>query len=328
WFAHERGHIMRYTPQTNAWRLYTHNDGLNPQPHPTIYQTQDKTIWAIFGNGRVGLCRLEGNRWHELDLRTVGGRNHNLSILQTRDNTLWIGGRGNLHAYKNNAWSIYRTPDIPIPPTRIVALTEARDGALWVAGMGKFVARLSGPQNMSITTFEGLNFQCETTDSTRWFLSSDHSAIARDLQSDTWVRYDINDGLIDRPKSIVYTNRHHHYHPPVDAIGFGQTADSTLWAGGFYGLRILRPPFNGQPWQTLTNSQLQIAPSLLKSLSKIGNTACNVVTTAQNGNLWVGSRYYGLMRYNGRSIDFFNTEDGLASSDIKSVLTIKITPTS
>ena len=78
-----------------------------------------------------GIRTFDGQTWSTLKLSDSGGTDVNPSILQATDGTIWVGGvEGYLHAFRNNTWHVYQTPDLPLPATRIVELLESKDGAL------------------------------------------------------------------------------------------------------------------------------------------------------------------------------------------------------
>jgi len=217
WFgltASEGGQIVRYLPsalpgvQRSGWRLYTEKDGLDVGNWPHIAQTRDGTIWTVSDETSKGVNRLDGQAWTHFRLSDLGGGDINTSIVETRDGTLWVGGHPTLHAFRDGAWRVYRPAEAPFPSHRI-RLLEASDGALWVAGLGQEAARLDyGTARW--TTYEGLNFQCETPDGAQWFVSRDSSVVRYDpsLRSgQAWTRYGVEDGLMDTPTGLLATRK-------------------------------------------------------------------------------------------------------------------------
>ncbi len=366
-----------------AWRLYTEEDGLDIGFRPRILQTRDGTIWTVFGHGLKGVNRFDGEHWTTFRLGALGGDDHNDSILETADGTLWVGGNGGrLHAYRNGTWTVFMPPEFPIPTHRVWNLLETSDGALWMAGRGQEAVRLDY-RSSRWTTYEGLWFQCETPDGVQWFLSEDDGVVCYDGR--TWTRYGTEDGLMNGPSKLIATGEGilwaagnhsstaatarfdgkrwtlqthprlfwsifhayessdgalwfgaapsgvagegqfggvlrfgrasrpspsgmgtwtHYTRPEVNRniYGIGQTADGDLWFGG----SSLRR-FDGEAWTTLTE------PEEL-------TTTHSRVHTGTKGNLWVGTRIYGVFHYNDGVWTRYDTQDGLADDAVYSIL--------
>jgi len=175
-----------------------------------------------------------GQAWTNFRLSDMGGDNHNMSILETEDGTLWVGGGfGVLHACRNGVWTVYRTPEAPVPGNRVAGLLEASDGALWMIGQGQEAVRLDFG---TWTTCEGLNFQCETPDGAQWFVSQDSSVVRRVGQG--WTRYGVEDGLMDVPVALMATRK------------------GEVWAAGSHDSTAATAWFDGKRWSLQTHPRL------------------------------------------------------------------------
>ena len=163
----------------------------------------DGTVWSISNTSGGAVNRFDGESWTHFRLTPLGGNDIHTSLLERKDGTLWIGSLGGvLHVFRNHTWHIYKPPDIPTPAVRIIDLLEASDGALWLAGLGQEVGRLDDGISRWMT-YEGLRFQCESSDGTLWFLSSDGKVVRR--EGGTWVSYGTADGLMDNPSKMLVT---------------------------------------------------------------------------------------------------------------------------
>ncbi len=282
------GEIVRWdirkteSDAAEAWRLYTEEDGLDIGSYPRILQTRDGVIWTVSGSAFKGVNRFDGKTWRTFGSRAFGGAGMNNSILETGDGTLWVGEWGRLNAYRNRAgnatagerldggtpdprlrgdspgqaWTVYKSSDIPVPNTRIVVLLEASDGALWVAGLGQQALRLDYGTSRW-TSYEGLMFQCETPDGAQWFLSQDDGAVRYNRK--TWTRYGVEDGLMDAPVKLITTR------------------EGILWAVGSHDTTAATARFDGRRWSMKTYPRFSWS---------IGPGA---VYESSDGALWFGS---------------------------------------
>ena len=97
----------------------------------------------------------------------------------------------------------------------------------------------------------------------------------------------------------------HHIPPeaPAVAYGIGQTADGTIWFGG-HGLHS----FNGENWSAISSPEELSVPFI------------DAVHAAPKGDLWIGTRNYGVFHYNGQEWISYGLEDGLADDSIQDIL--------
>jgi len=170
---------------------------------PGLFKTDDGVLWALTEANRSGISRLVNGRWEYFKLSNLGGNDHNLSLLEANDGSIWISGKGVLHCYKDGKWRVYRNSDhkSPIPMERSVLL-QARDGAIWFGIIGQNAVRFE--YNTSRwKSYSGLNYQCETPDGAKWFLSKE-GYVVKNIK-DSWTRYDSSDGLMDTPSGIIST---------------------------------------------------------------------------------------------------------------------------
>jgi PAS domain S-box-containing protein len=382
-----------------SWRLYTAQDGLDVGWRPHILETRSGEIWVASEHAFKGLNRFDGSHWSRFSLADVGGSDLNLSILQTTDGALWVGGNGG-YLYGRRpprgdggnppGWRGYSAPDVPLPPTGLVDLLESRDGALWIVGAGQEVVRLDY-DTLRWTTHQGLRFQCETADGSLWFVArADGLVVRHDPSAQTWRAFGVGDGLMDSPRGLIVTRRGQvwaagghdstaatalldgeewrlrmhprlswqidgraiyessdgavwfgaaansdpgrgqfggvvrfgpprgtsgpavwtHYRPPEALLytyGIAQTGDGDMWFGGHSRQGLCR--FDGTNWSHITQPG-ELAPG----------QRVDVVYAGLNGDLWVGTRDYGVFHYDCATWTRHTVEDGLRDNRVKSIL--------
>jgi len=208
--ADEEGKILQFIlpevpiPALKSYLLLSKETGYKLGSRMHFLQSADKKIWIISEDYNIGVYQFDQHEWTYFELREkFGGDDLHTSILSTSDGTVWIGGLAKLYAYRNNTWYMYKAPDVSLPISRLI-LMEANDGHLWIAGKQNEVYQIDYA-GTSWMTYRKLNFQCETVDETRWFLSVDNRAVEQ--KGSTWVSYGEEDGLMQYPVCIIVTSK-------------------------------------------------------------------------------------------------------------------------
>lgn len=266
WFGLETGEVLQFQfllkgkGATGLWRLHTEEDGLRIGELPRIGQSPDGQIWTISYNQQGGLNRFDGVRWHHMRLsasraRTtgLGGSDLNTSFATTSDGAFWIGGNA-LSVLRDGTWFTYSDPDLfPNHRSRLLA---ASDGAMWVAGLGQHVSRVSLQSGRWIS-HDGINFQAEGPDGSRWFLSDDDGVVRFDGTS--WIRYGTEDGL------------------PAAPSGVRVTKEGVVWVIGSHEGSAATSVQSGDRWDLRTHPELS------------WNIDSRAWAEAQDGSVWVGA---------------------------------------
>jgi signal transduction histidine kinase/DNA-binding response OmpR family regulator/ligand-binding sensor domain-containing protein len=349
-----------------------------------IIRTKDNKIWIISGHYSSEVITYDGKRWNAIKLsRIFGGDELHTCLMEAGDGSVWVGGLGKLYVFKNNKWSFYEAPQLPIPYSRII-FTESSKGIIWIAGVQNEVYYLDYSMK-KWATYKNLNFECEAPNGDKWFLTVDNKVVVQ--KKGKWYAYSEKDSLIENPVKIIVTRSgqvwvagshhgvaatayladgrwHKQLHPYLswgidyrdvfeaadgsiwfggsvdaqrekgqlsgvmrlqiakdnkftwthytaaqgiaqsNAYGIGQSRDGLIWIGG---ARLLS--FNGKKWERST--QLDVL-----------NQYVNCIYSKQGENLWVGSRFYGLFSYNGKTWTQYNTDKGLSSNSIISIFAV------
>ncbi|TFH03047.1 MAG: hypothetical protein E4H13_00135, partial [Calditrichales bacterium] len=295
------------------------------------------------------------------------------------DGTVWIGGLGRLFAYKNKEWILYRSPDVPVPPSNRLLLFEAMDGTIWIAGKRNELFQFDYTAATWVR-YRGLNFACIDQMGHEWFLSSEDRLVCH--SGDQWLSYGVEDGLMDNVEVLLLTRSgrlwaggshrktsatayldgerwQRQIYPKlswgVDFRGMYEDSDGALWIGGSVDIQrqqgqiggIIKIPnpddapteiihfelpqseisvygigqsrdgrmwlaginscwFDGTKWQVISN------PPELANHS-------DALYTSKSGEIWYGSRNYGIFRFDGEKWRQYTVEDGLLSNSIKSI---------
>jgi ligand-binding sensor domain-containing protein/peptidoglycan hydrolase CwlO-like protein len=280
WLAFEDGRILRLLEGAEAletrtrYFIYTREEGLSTDIRPVLYETVDGTILSCSQSVGGGINRFDmiEEKWTSFKLSDeFGGHDLNFSFLETSDGTIWVGSWTRLFAYKDREWIEYKQPELPIPQTRII-IDETSVGSLWIIGLLSEVFRVEY-QTPNWTTFKGLNYQCETGDGDKWFISTSGNILYYKESSDLWWKLDTTEFKMDAPVRLFVDN------------------GGNLWAVGSHENTAAISYFNGSIWQ------LRLFPDVCWGFHQNG-----VLQTADN-SIWFGSNpdcgdlNWGIIRY-------------------------------
>ena len=142
----------------SSWEIFDSNDGIDIGQRPVFFQHSDGSIYSLTNYSRSRMNIFDGSSWHNESMQSYGGNDIHMSMIETPDGTLWIGGFKLLYTYKENTWHIYRMPLAPIPAVRMDVF-YASDGSVWIAGIMNEVFRLDYMTGQW-ATYNDLNYQC------------------------------------------------------------------------------------------------------------------------------------------------------------------------
>ncbi len=214
WLALEDGRILRLSGGARGlesryvYILYTEKDGLELGSRPVLFETKKGTIFSFSQSvgGGINTYDIIQDKWTSVKLSTeFGGDDLDFSFLETSDGIIWIGSRARLFVYTNKSWKEYRQPDLPIPQTRIL-LNETSDGSLWISGLLSEVFKIEY-RTPNWNTYKGLNYQCETKDGKKWFISTYGNIVYYNPTSDLWMKLDTLKFTMKAPVRIFEDNK-------------------------------------------------------------------------------------------------------------------------
>jgi len=288
WFGLLDGEVVsmsasaRPGTQARRWRLHAGEHGLDMRGgHPRLAETLDGVIWRTTEHGFGTVNSLQpltetgawAPEWSAVSLRDLGGTGVDPSIIVTRDRTLWVGGNlGHLHVLRDGGWTVYRSPDIPLPPVRTVDLVETRDGSLWMVGLYREAVRLAAGR-ARLRRYRGLLFQCESPAGVEWFVGREGDevgAVRHGLAGNSWTWYGADDGLMDTGAGrLVYA-----------PLGLVAGHDGSVWAVGSHDSVAATAHYVGGQWHRRLHTRFA---------EGIGPRA---VCAARDGNVWFGTGDY------------------------------------
>ncbi len=274
--------------RNGAWTFYRRSDVPVPSTKVIgLLEASDGALW-LAGEGQEAV---------RLDYRTSRWTSYKGLVFQceTPDGAQWfLSQDGGVVRYNRKAWTRYGIEDGLMDAP--VALITTRNGSLWAAG--------SHDTTAATARFDGRRWSLKTHPRLSWNIGS--SAVYESSDGALWfgsacltgegdylggvLRY----GMSEQTGENIWT----HYTPPEAPrsciYGIGQTADGVLWFGGTSQRR-----FDGQTWTAITEPE------------EFTTSAIEAVYTAPKGDLWVGTRHYGVFYYDQKRWTRYDVRDGL-----------------
>jgi signal transduction histidine kinase/CheY-like chemotaxis protein/ligand-binding sensor domain-containing protein len=323
---HGHGGINRFDGK--KW----HHLSFRSDIHTSVLETDDGALWIGGHNGT--LLRYNG-AWSSWDSNQVPlSQTRIIDLLQAADGAVWIAGLGQEATrldYDSSRWISYAGLNYQ---------AESVDGTLWFLTQQRQVVAFDPRQQWRIyTPVDGLLEKPNRVISTRngevWAAGQhDGRAATARFAGNTWTLHkhyllakniDWRSALESKDGSLWFGAavgrvagegqrggllRFHqeegwtHYTPPEApqyTYAIGETSDGVMWFGGG-GLKR----FDGSTWSIITEPKALV--SWVQAL--LGTKA---------GNLWVGTRTYGLLFYDGQEWTAHGVADGLVNNVIKGI---------
>jgi signal transduction histidine kinase/DNA-binding response OmpR family regulator len=333
--AHELG-IYELDNGKWATHLLSKNfGGVNNQND--ILACSDGTLW-VEGNGRIFI--MKNNEWKEYKYPEIPKSSASkFFFFEAADKQVWVYGKlDEVFRFDNtfNVWVTYKKLNFKceLPNGTLWYLSE--DGRVVVNKYGQWISYtkkdglIDSPVNIIATSYGeiwavgshrnvaatcyfdgekwhkklhtelswGIDYRAafEAKDGALWFGSS------VDIQTDKGHRGGVL--CLPNPKD----NKENWIHYPKDksliisnCYGIGQSKDERLW-------------FGGKPLWVYDNGKWEIYKEDKKLTEYIDNIENDSI-----GNVWFGSRYFGVFRYDGKNWENYTIENGLPSNNVISI---------
>ena len=340
WVVSNGGAIGQGTAGTTGtrWRTFRLSEYGGTNLNSGILETREGSLWICGGWGFLHVLReadRDRGKWtvyKPSETPIPGGKF--VRLLEASDGALWIASNGQEAVrldYNTPRWTAYdslhfhcETPDgaqwfVNLQKSVVrydgqtwtqygpedglmdgpVVLIVTRKGGLWAAGThagAAATARFDGTR-WSLQTHPRLSWSistgavCESEDGSLWFGAAQPSRLKGAL------------GGVLKFDGEIWT----HYPPPeapMYTYSIAQTGDGRVWFAGSGGLHC----FDGRSWENIAETEELIARPHL-----------NAVHGAPDGHIWVGTRGYGALEYNGKEWRRYDVRDGLADNHVKGI---------
>lgn len=223
-----------------------------------LLRASDGRIWYINSHYTLPASLYDPHEeaWADINLPQIGGDNLAFSILETRDRTILISSRGSLHAYKNNEWTVYRSPEYPLPGATSF-LAEDPQGFFYITEAGGTILRIDYA-NQEGRSFAHLHFHATTGQNELVFISSEDEVLVLAAGS--------TEATVHPPETTGVSN-------PV-ALKIARNGDFFL-VGEHQGTAAISI-FDGTRWSP------QKLPRFARMIGHLG------IEERRNGEIWIG----------------------------------------
>ncbi|NJN26809.1 MAG: hypothetical protein HC819_12955 [Cyclobacteriaceae bacterium] len=285
------GRFFRYSNE--KWELYQNPDiPASAASRFMFFESKDENIWII--------SRL--NEVHKFDNTSkVWATYEDLNFQCTGANgSEWfITSRGKVVVHDAGNWHSYGTEHGLIDaPVRIVNMSY---GELWALGSHEHTA--------AVSFFRDGKWHRYSLPQLSWGI--DYRAVHESKDGSLWLgpnadlkrHLDQVGGIVRVEDPQHHPMKYRHYTPSeginIDlCYGIGETADGKIW-------------FGGKPLYTFQDNVWEV----IKDNYKL-NEYIDFVHTDETGEVWLASRFYGLIKTDGRSFTEYTTANGLQSNNI------------
>ncbi|QDT10957.1 response regulator [Stieleria marina] len=199
WCGAVNGSVLMSADEGETWSSWDKEE-LVVGKRPAVLEARDGKIWVISSDRDGGFDCFDGKGWMSGELSNLVGGDFVSPIVQTDDDTLWVGGLQRMHMYHNSSWKTFDTRDKELP-SRGQRMFVASDDALWILGLRQFPIRIAMSKS-EYWSVQNLDYQCTDAEGDRWFIDAALGLTVRQSDEET-VAYSADDGCIAKPICIA-----------------------------------------------------------------------------------------------------------------------------
>ena len=300
-----------YGYRDGQWHTYQAREESVPQALNLILESDDGALWLVAPNSEVKRIDYETPRWLSwADLNFQWESPAGVQWFLHRD--------GRVVRHEGEQWTSYGVEDGAIDAP--VALLGARDGTVWVAGSHEHVA--------ATARFDGKAWQREVHEDFSWGI--DWRAAFESSDGSLWFGAAVDSKGPARHRDGILQFRHgewiHHHQPgrsprpdgaeaaatllppshrpePIEKYAaLGESRDGKIWAG-----RNILAFHDGAKWE-----EFWPPPDVHVGIIE-------AMLTTRERDLWIGTRQYGVLRYDGRAWQQHQGPGSLIANTVRSL---------
>lgn len=325
------GNIWMATPNGAArfshgvFTRFTTRDGLTANSITAICADSSQGVLVSAGSA---LHRLVAGKFQVVNGLIEESDGQISQLLSARDGSVWLGFHGRIKRWKDGNLSNYTWRNNLAP--RINQLHEDHQGNLWVA-MEQGVSRLRDGQFEAVPLGEsggnvGVVYSlCADLEGNIW-LGFQSNGLGR-LRTRQLLTISASEGLPnDSTRSVFQDHLGNIWVGTVDGLAKLSNGKTTIYQridGRRIGsVRSLAEDSFGNIWLGADQQLLLLKDGHLDRVPEWnGHTEIEVIYRDPKGHMWVGTDGEGLLEFADSSVRRFQSQDGLASNQIRGLLT-------
>ena len=281
--------------KNGKWEKYNSPEFDIPSSKIFVFPMDNDFIWLTGQQSKVLLVDLSKKRW-----KSYPGLN--FQCTSTKGDEWFLSVNGTVVKHSKGKWFEYNSDHGLIDaPVRII---NTSNNQIWVAG--------SHNGSAATAVLRENHWEKQIHPTLSWGI--DHRAVFEDNDGTLWFGGSVDrepqkghlGGLLKlkNPTEKNFNWKSHQYKEnglqQSNAYGIAQSKDGKIWLGGSYLYN-----YENEQWQQHDDSYLQ--------------QFINTVYSDEFNNLYVGSRFYGVFIYDGKSWKNYGIKDGLESNTITSL---------
>ncbi|MBI2753348.1 MAG: response regulator [Betaproteobacteria bacterium] len=231
--APRAGKLLRFDPRTRAFQEVAPPDGSFLE---TLSSRGDGTAWAVTRSNdraRIQLSVYDGEFHRQEGLDFDWKFSGVLTVGQTADGAIWIGGTNELCVYEKGRLRIVGR-EAGYADTGAYSIAEIAPGRLWVGGRSKLM-EFDGRSWKTLRATDRTRMIVPARDGSVWVAASD--GVYR-YKNGAWLDYGLEEGL---PSSIAYSVH--------------EDSRRQIWVGTTLGLSLLDPEADPDPPRAYVQSE-------------------------------------------------------------------------
>ncbi len=204
----DTGEILRYELDWSSgdrigepWRIATEKYVKMSIPYAELQESPSGRMWIAIDSETEAL-RVVGDDTVETVLADWSDFSpSNRLLAEMSDGSLWVASSRVLGQFDKGAWNLKRMDSQANWFTFLYNL----ENDVFITGGHTDKTYLFDVSRKRWNSFEGLNFGCQESDGTTWFLSEDRRVVRFDPKENSWTSFGPEDGLIDTPNAMLAT---------------------------------------------------------------------------------------------------------------------------
>ncbi|MEM7344908.1 MAG: two-component regulator propeller domain-containing protein [Chloroflexota bacterium] len=279
WFTTKKG-ISHFDGE--VWTTYTSKDGLSDNEVSEIVVDPQGDVWVV---AQKGLNRFNGQTWKQYGIQD-GIKSRIRSLAIDNAGNIWAGSYDSVLQFNGHQWITYTVDE---------TITSGNIWEIFVDNKNNVWAKISNSWDDSLAKFDGQVWSMPTPENR--FKDQGIRTIVGDETGNIWVgtRHGLHKFDGDQWSRHLTLDE-----PANDAIGKIETdGQGNIWAASRHYLM----EFDGQTWTT-------------HSIETRNGEEIITLTVTKNGDVWIGTRYKGVKKYDGNSWITYRAADSLVGDSI------------